>query len=68
MSGSSLRHAGVGEYGEFGEASTQESHTSCNYIYLHAGQVAPTNIAEHGQRNYGKQVYNKTYAVPCSSV
>jgi len=37
-------------------------------FYLHAGQVAPRNSAQHGRRNYGKQAHNKTYAMPCSSV
>jgi len=35
---------------------------------LHAGQVAPRNGAENGRRNYGKRAYNKTQAVPWSSV
>jgi len=28
-------------------------------FYLHAGQVAPINSAEHGRRNYGKRVYTR---------
>jgi len=42
--------------------------TSRKFFYLHAGQVAPRNSAQHGRRNYGTRVYNKTYAMPCSSV
>jgi len=42
--------------------------TSRNFFLLHASQIAPWNSAQHGRRTYGKQAYNKTYAIPCSSV
>jgi len=29
------------------------------FFYLHAGQVATTNSAEHGRRNYGNRVYTR---------
>jgi len=35
-------------------------------FYLHAGQVAPINSAEHGRRNYGKRAY--TRHTQCSEV
>jgi len=42
--------------------------TSRIFFLLDAGQVAPRNSAQHGRRIYGKRAYNKTYAMPCSSV
>jgi len=47
---------------------THNKTTGRRNFYLHAGHVAPRNIAQHGQRNYGKQAYDKTYAMQCSSV
>jgi len=41
---------------------------SRKFFYLHAGQGAPRNGAQNGRRNCGKRAYNKTQAVPCSSV
>jgi len=34
--------------------------TSRNFFYLHAGQIAPKNSAQHGRRTYSKRAISKS--------
>jgi len=51
----STRHTRVSSQSQLVTSEHIRKPYQSQFFYLHAGQVAPINSAEHGRRNYGKQ-------------